>query len=275
MAFMKDILTHNIPIWEECAATPFVQEVQTGKLPLEKFKRYMIQDSIYLKNYARIYGKAIFHADTLREIQLYYSMLNFVNDTESEVRLDYLKQFCMTDNDIELIAPLPENQNYIDFMFEIASHGKNEEILMAVLPCMLSYSYIFRKLAAVPTSRQSRYWDFIKDYADEQYAESCKEWSAFAEHKCARFFFAARTVRAEIPASAATFSMPSLTSSFPSASRSSISFSACSVLVALLPPAPDSSSSAVISYSPIHSKPVSGSRQKATGFPSGAREDLS
>ena len=173
MAFMKDIFTRNIPIWEECAATPFVQEVQTGKLPLEKFKRYMIQDSIYLKNYARIYGKAIFHADTLREIQLYYSMLNFVNDTESEVRLDYLKQFCMTDNDIELIAPLPENQNYIDFMFEIASHGKNEEILMAVLPCMLSYSYIFRKLAAVPTSRQSRYWDFIKEYADEHYAESC------------------------------------------------------------------------------------------------------
>ena len=159
MAFMKDILTHNIPIWEECAATPFVQEVQTGKLPLEKFKRYMIQDSIYLKNYARIYGKAIFHAATLREIQLYYSMLNFVNDTESEVRLDYLKQFCITDDDIELIAPLPENQNYIDFMFKIASHGKNEEILMAVLPCMLSYSYIFRKLASVPTSRESRYWD--------------------------------------------------------------------------------------------------------------------
>ena len=139
-----------------------MQEVQTGKLPLEKFKRYMIQDSIYLKNYARIYGKAIFHAATLREIQLYYSMLNFVNDTESEVRLDYLKQFCITDDDIELIAPLPENQNYIDFMFEIASHGKNEEILMAVLPCMLSYSYIFRKLASVPTSRESRYWTLSK-----------------------------------------------------------------------------------------------------------------
>lgn len=26
MAFMKDILTHNIPIWEECAATPFAVE---------------------------------------------------------------------------------------------------------------------------------------------------------------------------------------------------------------------------------------------------------
>lgn len=185
MTFMEQILAHNIPIWDQCAATPFVREMQNGELPFEKFKEYMIQDSIYLKNYARIYGKAIFHADTLREIQLYYSMLNFVNDTESEVRLDYLKQFCMTDDDIELITPLPENQNYIDFMFQIAAHGKNEEILMAVLPCMLSYSYIFRKVAADPKSKQSRYWDFIRDYADEQYAKSCEEWCGFAEQKCA------------------------------------------------------------------------------------------
>ena len=83
------------------------------------------------------------------------------------------------------------------------------------------------------------------------------------------------TVLSDIPASAAAFTMSSLASSFPSANRSSISLSACSVLVAVLPPAPDSSSSAVMSYSPIHEKPVSGSRQKATGLPSGAREDLS
>lgn len=184
MTFMEHILAHNIPIWDQCAATPFVREMQNGELPFEKFKEYMIQDSIYLKNYARIYGKAIFHADTLREIQLYYSMLNFVNDTESEVRLNYLKQFCITDDDIELITPLPENQDYIDFMFQVAAHGKNEEILMFVLPCMLSYSYIFRKVAADPRSKQSRYWDFIQDYADEQYAKSCEEWCSFAEQKC-------------------------------------------------------------------------------------------
>ena len=93
MAFMKDILTRNIPIWEECAATPFVQEVQTGKLPLEKFKRYMIQDSIYLKNYARIYGKAIFHADTLREIQLYYSIVELTKEVEKIIALRTRSRF--------------------------------------------------------------------------------------------------------------------------------------------------------------------------------------
>ncbi|MCI2039084.1 MULTISPECIES: hypothetical protein [Clostridium] len=61
----------------------------------------MIQDSIYLKHYARIYGKAMYHSTVLKDIQLYYSVLRFITDTESAVRLSYLKQFGMTDDDIE------------------------------------------------------------------------------------------------------------------------------------------------------------------------------
>ena len=57
---------------------------------------------------------------------------------------------------------------------------------MAVLPCMLSYSYIFRRLAGEPGSAASRYWDFIRDYGDSQYAENCREWCGFAEEKCGR-----------------------------------------------------------------------------------------
>ena len=184
MSFMEGILKQNMPVWDKCIATLFVQDMKDGTLPIEDFKEYMIQDSIYLKNYARVYGKAIYHAETLREIQLYYSILNFVTDTESVVRLNYLRQFGMTDDDIEFIDPLPENQNYIDFLFETAERGNGCEILMAVLPCMLSYSYIFRKLADEPESRKSKYWDFIQDYADDRYAESCKEWCDFADKKC-------------------------------------------------------------------------------------------
>jgi len=150
-----------------------------------KFKQYIIQDSIYLKHYARVYGKAIYHSTILKDIQLYYSILSFVTDSESAVRLSYLKQFGLTDNDIEGIAPLPENQNYIDFMLDIAEEGNVCKILMAVLPCMLSYSYIFRKIAAEPETKKSRYWDFIADYANEHYADDCKLWSDFAEEKCA------------------------------------------------------------------------------------------
>ncbi len=182
MSFMNEVLHHNIPIWDACVSTPFIQELQSGVLPLKKFENYMIQDSIYLKNYARIYGKAIYHSDNLRDIQTYYSILNFVNDTESVVRIRYLKQFGITDEDIENVEPLPEGRKYIDFMFDIAERGNIPEILMAVFPCMISYSYVFRKIAS--GSKQSRYIDFIADYAEDGYAKSCEQWCDFAEEKC-------------------------------------------------------------------------------------------
>ena len=90
----------------------------------------------------------------------------------------------MTDDDIEQIMPLPENQAYIDFLLETAEDGDGKKMLMAVLPCMMSYSYIFRGLASRPESRNSVYWDFIEDYADDFYAKECREWSDFADRKC-------------------------------------------------------------------------------------------
>ena len=184
MSFMGEILDRNIPIWDRCIATPFVQGIKSGNLDLESFKTYMIQDSIYLKHYARIYGKAIYHAATLKDIQFYHSVLAFVTDAESAVRLKYLNQFGITDADIKSVPPLPETRSYIDFLFLVAERGDSREILMALLPCMLSYSYIFRWIAAQPESRKSRYWDFIQDYADSQYARDCQNMCAYAEQKC-------------------------------------------------------------------------------------------
>ncbi|MEY8311517.1 transcriptional regulator [Oscillospiraceae bacterium 42-9] len=181
---MKETISKSLRIWDECVKSDFISELKKGTLPIEKFKNYMVQDSIYLKHYARVYGKAIFHSTNLRDIQIYYSILSFVTDTESAVRINYLSSFGMTDDDIELIQPLQENQNYIDFLLNIAESGNICEILMAVLPCMMSYSYIFRKIADEPDTSKSQYWDFIQDYADDQYYEDCISWGKFADHKC-------------------------------------------------------------------------------------------
>ena len=112
MSFMKETISKSLRIWDECVKSDFISELTRGTLPIEKFKSYMVQDSIYLKHYARVYGKAIFHSTNLRDIQIYYSILSFVTDTESAVRINYLSSFGITDDDIEFIQPLRENQNY-------------------------------------------------------------------------------------------------------------------------------------------------------------------
>lgn len=184
MTLIRKLLDRNIPIWDACADTPFLRELQKGTLPLGKFRTYIIQDSIYLKNYARLYGKMIWHSTVLRDIQIYYNALNFVTDAESAVRLGYLKRFGMTDSDIEALEPLPVNREYIDFMMTIAEGGSVREMLMAALPCMLSYGYIFRKLSAGPGRIGPEYADFIEDYAEDGYFDSCKRLELFADEKC-------------------------------------------------------------------------------------------
>ncbi len=184
MSFMQEVLASSRAIWDDCAATPFVQAIKSGTLPMEKFKAYMIQDSIYLKHYARTFGKAIYCSATLKEVQLYYSALGFVTDTESAVRLNYLKKFGLTDDDIEHIAPFEENQNYIDYLIGAAQGDDICQILMAILPCLLSYCYIFKRIAAEPAAKESPYWDFISDYAAEHFDAICEQWIAYGDEKC-------------------------------------------------------------------------------------------
>ncbi len=184
MSFIERAITDSLPVWNCCIKTPFVQGLLRGDLPQAAFRRYMIQDSIYLKHYARTFGKAIYHARTLREIQVYYDMLNFVTDRESAVRLSYLARYGLTDGDVERMTPEPAARRYIRFLSEAAERGDGGEILTALLPCMLSYSYIFQIVAADGRAKTSRYGDFIQDYADPQYALRCGQWTAFAQERC-------------------------------------------------------------------------------------------
>jgi len=187
VSFMKEAVDRSLPIWNKCINTPFVQGLKDGTLPLGKFKNYIIQDDIYLKHYARVYGGAIYHCAKLRDIQMFYSALSFVSGTEVAARHNYLKQFGLTSDDLEHIKPMAENQAYIDFMLDAVNSGDIREMLMAVLPCMLSYCYIFREIAAESDAAQSPYRDFIADYTANGYYEDCKRWASFADEKCSEY----------------------------------------------------------------------------------------
>lgn len=185
MRWMEEVIRRALPVWDACLETPFVRELKTGVLPEDKFRQYMVQDSIYLKHYARVYGRAIHCAETLRDIRMYYAGLGFVTEAESAVRLRDLAAFGLTDADIEGFDPLPANRRYIGYMLEVAARGRPREILMVLLPCMLSYAYIGARLAQDPAARTSRYRDFIWDYADPAYQAECRRWLDYAEAQCA------------------------------------------------------------------------------------------
>lgn len=185
MTFIRQTIDETMDVWEKCYKSQFVQELAKGTLPLEKFKSYIIQDSIYLKHYARVYAMAMYRSTTLKEIQVFYNILSFVSDGESVVRLNYLKKFGVTDDDIEFMKATEINKKYTDYMLHIAETEDIPEILMAVLPCMIVYCYVFTEVVKNHTDVQSSpYYDLIADYANNDYIKCCEFLAHYADKKC-------------------------------------------------------------------------------------------
>ena len=185
MKMMEQAIAGSRDLWEGYLVHPFVKGAEEGPLPPKQFETYMVQDSIYLKEYARVFALAMYRAETLREMQLFYDVLSVVINDESFTRVKYLRRYGIDPDRVDEIAPLPENKAYTDFMLEMASRGL-AEALMAVLPCMLSYLYIAKEVVkrSPDVLTQSPYGDWLADYASERYAEKCSRWAAFADQLC-------------------------------------------------------------------------------------------
>ena len=125
-------------------------------------------------------------ARTMETLRNYYSLLGFVQESEDVTRLHYLEQFSLSEADLQALPLRPENRAYVDCMINAAKNGEGEaECIMACLPCMLSYGWIFQKmLDRSPAVRDTLYGPLVQDYAGPGYADACRAWAAYAEKVC-------------------------------------------------------------------------------------------
>lgn len=187
MLFMEKAVSNSLDIWKGYLNHPFIKELEEGTLFEENFKNYIIQDSLYLMDFARVYALGMYKSNTLKEIQNFYSILSFVNADETATRIKYLNKWGITQEDIEGTEMKKANKDYTQFMLDVAIKEDIPEILMATLPCMLSYNYIAEQMKMRNSEIESTtYWDFIKDYCSDSYKACCAQWSQYADDLCGK-----------------------------------------------------------------------------------------
>ena len=187
LPFVSALVQADLPVWKQCLQTEFLQKMENGTLSEDCFKSYLVEDSLYLREYAKIFAWGMTKATTMAAMRTYYSLLSFVQENEDLTRLRYLEQYGLREADIQSLPLRPENRAYLDCMIDAARNGEGEaECLMACLPCMLSYGWIFGEmLKNVPGVQNTPYARFVNDYAGERYESICKAWEAFTEKVCA------------------------------------------------------------------------------------------
>lgn len=182
---MEETALSAKPIWEQCLQLNFIKEMGNGTLSNKKFLDYIIQDSLYLRDYIKAHAMAIYKSRTLKEMQTFYSVLGYVNDSENATRLKYLKDNNLTDDDIEGFEKSPACKAYSDYLLDYAVNYDIPEILMAFMPCMLGYYEVFEFiLKKYPNITNSYYKDFVSDYTSAEYKKSCDDWISFVNEIC-------------------------------------------------------------------------------------------
>ena len=186
MTFVEECVRDSLPIWQECLETPFLRGLADGTLDENCFLGYIVEDSLYLREYAKVFAWGILHAKSMSEVRTYHSLLSYVNESEDATRLKYLTQYGLTDDAVQALPLRPENRAYVDTMIEAARQGEGAaECLMACLPCMLSYIWIFEKLVeAHPGAVDTKYGALVREYLSEEYSVVCRGWAVFADGVC-------------------------------------------------------------------------------------------
>ena len=186
MSFIANCVGDSLPVWQKCLETPFLRQLGEGSLDERCFAGYLVDDSLYLREYAKVFAWGMLKAEDMAAIRVYHSLLSFVNESEDATRLLYLERYGLRDGDIQRLPLRPENAAYTQCMLDAARQGSGApQCMMAALPCMLSYVWIFRRLLErYPGVRETVFWPLVRDYVSDGYEAVCREWAAYGDTVC-------------------------------------------------------------------------------------------
>lgn len=165
------LLTATKEIWESYNTHPFVLGIQDGTLEKEKFRYYIMQDFLYLKDYAKTFAVGVAKAKSVKTANLFAKYIAVMNG-ELDVHSGYMGRFSVTQEEIDSMKSALDNLSYTSYMLRVAYEEGEAEILASILSCAYSYEVIAKKIVAnAPDSvNDSFYGDWIKGYASEDYA---------------------------------------------------------------------------------------------------------
>ncbi len=161
--------------WRAYCDHPFVAGIADGSLPEPAFRHYLIQDYLFLIQFARAYGLAAYKADTLDDMRAASATLAAILDVEMQLHVAYCAGWGLTEPDMAAAPEALETTAYTRFMLDRGLGGDSLDLMVALAPCVVGYGEIGTRLAAGPATKRdgNRYASWIEMYAGEEYQDVC------------------------------------------------------------------------------------------------------
>jgi thiaminase (transcriptional activator TenA) len=153
---------------------PFVTGLTDGSLPAEAFAFYVIQDALYLRDYARALASVATRASDPAATEMFARHAAEAISVERQLHGSLLADLGIDPGRAADAEPAPANLAYTSYLLAVTATGSYPEGVGAVLPCYWIYWEVGKHLVQ-KGSPDPRYQRWIDTYGGEEFGETVRE----------------------------------------------------------------------------------------------------
>lgn len=196
MDFFDRLKAAGAKDWSSYAEHPFTNGMGDGTLAQAAFRHYLVQDYLFLIEFARAYALAVYKAPTLADMREGAAGLAAILDVEMGLHVRLCGAWGLSPDDLERAPPEPETLAYTRYVLDAGMRGDLLSLKVALSPCVVGYAEIAARLARMPNgdAAANPYRVWIAEYAGTPYQEVARAARDHLDRLAARYLTPAREV---------------------------------------------------------------------------------
>jgi thiaminase (transcriptional activator TenA) len=173
MSFFERLKAAASADWRAYTEHPFTNGMADGSLNEAAFRHYLIQDYLFLIEFARAYALSVYKSPKLADMREAAAGLSAILDVEMNLHVKLCAGWGLSPGDLEKAPPAVETLAYTRYVLDAGMRGDLLALKVALAPCVIGYAEIAARLAARPDAYAATnpYRVWIAEYAGAPYQE--------------------------------------------------------------------------------------------------------
>ena len=173
--FSTQLRANSDRIWRAIENHAFLRELYAGSLPMNRFIYFILQDYVYLLDFAQVLCQGGAKSPDLETLELFARHALGAVEVERSFHASFGKTLGLTGKQLDAVPKGPITQAYIGHLQSVARSGTLGELVAAVLPCYWIYGEVGRRLYKGRPRKPKIYREWIETYAGEAFWQPVRE----------------------------------------------------------------------------------------------------
>ena len=162
-------------IWRAIEDHPFLRELQAGTLSMDRFTYFILQDYVYLLDFAQVLCNGGAKSPDLETLELFCRHALGAVEVERSFHASFGKSLGLSRRQLDAVSKGPGTQAYINHLQSVARGATLGELVAAVLPCYWIYGETGKRLYKNRPRQPKIYREWIETYASESFWKPVRE----------------------------------------------------------------------------------------------------